>query len=173
MVISTKTAKHICNDTKFLDHQVFRQTGLGKRCRPRSDCSSRSSLTRVFTVRYSICIFLTKYSKVWPVCSNFRLITAKFYDVQKFRKFTVADPNHSDQSLYCCIIWLCLYCHMSRVVRKPAFCIYAKTKAQISFAVIAKLISAFVFALRIVQFLYYLNPKFQASSHFVWLYSPV
>ena len=49
----------------------------------------------------------------------------------------------------------------------------AKTKTQISFAVIAKLISAFVFAIRIVQSLYYLNPKFQASSHFLWLYSPV
>ena len=35
------------------------------------------------------------------------------------------------------------------------------------------LISAFVFATRIVQFLYYLNPKFQASSHLMWLYSPV
>ena len=36
-----------------------------------------------------------------------------------------------------------------------------------------KLISAFVFATRIVQFLFYLNPKFQASSSFLSLYSPV
>ena len=35
----------------------------------------------------------------------------------------------------------------------------------------AKLISAFVFATRIVQFLFYLNPKFQASSSFLCLYS--
>ena len=41
---------------------------------------------------------------------------------------------------------------------------YAKTKAQISFAVTAKLISAFVFATWIVHFLFFLNPKFQASS---------
>ena len=47
---------------------------------------------------------------------------------------------------------------------------YAKTKAQISFAVTAKLISAFVFATQIVQFLFYLNPKFQASSSFLCLY---
>ena len=46
-------------------------------------------------------------------------------------------------------------------------------KTQISFAVTAKLISAFVFATRIVQSLYYLNPKFQASSHLLWLYSLV
>ena len=35
---------------------------------------------------------------------------------------------------------------------------------QISFGVTAKLISAFVFATGIVQFLFYLNKKFQASS---------
>ena len=43
---------------------------------------------------------------------------------------------------------------------------YGKTKTQIGFAVTAKLISAFVFATRIVQSLYYLNPKFQASDIF-------
>ena len=37
----------------------------------------------------------------------------------------------------------------------------------------AKLISAFVFATRIVQFLFYLNPKFQASSSFLCLYRSV
>ena len=40
-------------------------------------------------------------------------------------------------------------------------------------SVTAKLISAFVFATRIVRSLFYLNPKFQASSHLLWLYSPV
>ena len=48
---------------------------------------------------------------------------------------------------------------------------YAKTKAQISFAVTAKLISAFVFATWIVQFLYFLYPEFPASSHLLRLYS--
>ena len=62
--------------------------------------------------------------------------------------------------------------YLSRVVRKPHFA-YAKTKTQISFAVTAKLISAFVFATRIVQSLYFLHPKCQVSSHFLWLYSPV
>ena len=50
---------------------------------------------------------------------------------------------------------------------------YAKTKTQISIAVTAKLISAFVFATSIVQSLSFLNPKFQVSSHLLWLYSPV
>ena len=42
---------------------------------------------------------------------------------------------------------------------------YAKRKTQIGFAVTAKLISAFVFAIRIVQSLSYLKSKFQASSY--------
>ena len=41
---------------------------------------------------------------------------------------------------------------------------YAKTTA--------KLISAFIFAIRIVQSHYYPYPKFQASGHLLWLYSP-
>ena len=57
-------------------------------------------------------------------------------------------------------------------MRKPVFA-NAKTKSQISFAVTAKLISAFVFATRIVESLYFLHPKFQASSHLLWLYRPV
>ena len=61
---------------------------------------------------------------------------------------------------------------LSLDVRKPVFA-YAKTKTQISFAVTAKLISAFVFASRIVQPLYFLNPKFQVSSHLLLLYSLV
>ena len=64
------------------------------------------------------------------------------------------------------------FVHLSPVMRKPDFA-YAKTKTQISFAVTAKLISAFVFATQLVQSLYFLNPKFQASSHRPWLYSPV
>ena len=50
---------------------------------------------------------------------------------------------------------------------------YAKTKTQISFAVNAKLIRAFVFAIQIVQSLFYLNPKFQASAHLLSLCSLV
>ena len=50
---------------------------------------------------------------------------------------------------------------------------YAKTKTQISFAVTAKLICAIVFAIRIEKSLYFLNRKFQTSSHLLWLYSLV
>ena len=48
-------------------------------------------------------------------------------------------------------------------MRKPAFCI-CETKTQIS---------AFVFATRIVQSLYFLNTKFQVPNNLLWLYSPV
>ena len=55
---------------------------------------------------------------------------------------------------------------------KPTVCICEK-KAQISFTVTAKLISAFVFATRIVQSLYFLNMKFHASNCLLLLCSPV
>ena len=53
--------------------------------------------------------------------------------------------------------------NLSRVVRIFA---YAKTKTQISFAVTAKLISAFVFATQLVQFLSFLNTKFKPLAIF-------
>ena len=58
-----------------------------------------------------------------------------------------------------------IYVYMSPIVRKWDYCL-CENKG-------AKLISAFVFATRIVQFLFYLNPKFQASSSFLYLYRPV
>ena len=60
---------------------------------------------------------------------------------------------------------LCIeHSYLSRDVRKPDICICKNKDAD---QLTAKLISAFVFATRIVQFLYYLNPKFQPSSHSV------
>ena len=50
---------------------------------------------------------------------------------------------------------------------------YVKTKAQISCTVTAQLISTFVFATLIVQFLSVLNPIYQASIHLLLLYSRV
>ena len=63
--------------------------------------------------------------------------------------------------------------HMSHIMRKPTFCIYAKTKTQISFTVTANLISAFGFATLIALFLYFLNPKFPAYGHLLCLCSSV
>ena len=67
-------------------------------------------------------------------------------------------------SSYSYILHLCII-DIGAATRRNRIFALAKTKTQISFAVISKLISAFVFATRIVQFLYFLNPKFQASSH--------
>ena len=52
---------------------------------------------------------------------------------------------------------------MSHRMGKPTICI-GENKG----AVTAKLISAFVFATRIVQFLYFLNPKFPVSPADLW-----
>ena len=57
-------------------------------------------------------------------------------------------------------------------MRKPAFCICVKKDAN-QLRVTTKLIRVFVFATQIVQFIYFLNRKFQASSHLRLLYSPV
>ena len=59
-------------------------------------------------------------------------------------------------------------------MRKPDFCLGENKGAdQLRGNREADLISAFVFATRIVQFLFYLNPKFQASSLLLSLYRPV
>ena len=50
---------------------------------------------------------------------------------------------------------------------------YAQTGTRFGCALTAQLISAFVFAARILQVLYFLNLKFQASGHLLWLHSPV
>ena len=58
-------------------------------------------------------------------------------------------------------------------MRKPAFCICENKDAD-QLRGNRELISAFVFATRIVQqSLYFLNPKFQVSSHLLSLYSLV
>ena len=61
--------------------------------------------------------------------------------------------------------------HMSFVVRKPAFCIRENKDAdQLRGNREADQRLCFRY---IVQFLYFLNPKFQASNHLMWLYSLV
>ena len=57
-------------------------------------------------------------------------------------------------------------------MRKPAFCI-CKNKDFDQLLVTMQLISAFVWATYIVQFLYILNLKFQAFSYHLCLHSPV
>ena len=70
-------------------------------------------------------------------------------------------------------IGLCLEIDkMSRDVRKPDFCICENKDAD-QLRGNREADHVFVFAIRIVQSLYYLNPKFQFSSHLLWLYSPV
>ena len=76
----------------------------------------------------------------------------------------VIEQRHSDASSAC---QMQSFDQMSRLMGKPTIC-KGENKDQISFAV-----SAFVFATRIVQFLFYLNPKFQGPSSFLCLYRPV
>ena len=61
-----------------------------------------------------------------------------------------------------CIIWASFW--ENRIFA------HAKTKQQISCAVTAQLISDLVFAAWIVRSLFFLNSKFQASCHLLWLH---
>ena len=64
--------------------------------------------------------------------------------------------------------------HMSRLMGKPTICIGENKDAdQLRGNREADQLGAFVFATRVVQFLFYLNPKFQDSSSFLCLYRPV
>ena len=66
-------------------------------------------------------------------------------------------------------IFLEIHVHEPRHEKTCFLHIYAKTKVQISCAATVQMISAAL----IVKSLYFLNPKFQASDHHLWLYSPV
>ena len=62
-------------------------------------------------------------------------------------------------------------------MRRPAFCLCENRDAdrlrgnrEADQRVTAELVGAFVFATRIVQSLYFLNPKFQASNHLLSQY---
>ena len=68
-------------------------------------------------------------------------------------------------------IWL--YGEISEPRHEKTGFLHMRKQTHISFAETANLISAFVFASQIVQSIYFLNPKFQASNHFLQLYSLV
>ena len=89
-----------------------------------------------------------------------------FIEVERFYCLCLDNKGADQQRGYCDIfIWAASWENQQSA--------YAKTKTQISFAVTAKQISIFVFANWIVQYLYFLNTKFQASSHLQWLHSLV
>ena len=59
---------------------------------------------------------------------------------------------------------------ISGLMRKPTFCI-CETKGSGQLRSNCELISTFVFAIGVVQFFYFLNPKFPLTSHLLPLYS--
>ena len=93
----------------------------------------------------------TFFNTHWIRCHRARLLNSHHFFAYKFK------------GIY----------YLSRVVRKLAFRICQKIKTQISCAVTTQLLSPFVFAIQIVQFLHFLNLKFQAPSHLLRLYSPI
>ena len=94
----------------------------------------------------------------------------KFIFHTKMNWFTVVrvtEYNYQANSLY-----VHQYKDMSLVVRKPAFCICENKDAD-QLRGNREADQRLCFRYHIVQSLYFLNPKFQASSHLLWLYSLV
>ena len=88
---------------------------------------------------------------------------------------TVLCTNQKKNKILCSLKYFeqCIFIgYLSHLMGKPTICI-GENKGADQLCGNRELISAFVFATRIVQFLFYLNPKFQASSSFLCLYRPV
>ena len=64
-------------------------TGLGKQCKPRSDCSLEQSDQGLHCLLFYLHPF-DKISICLPSCLNFRMITTKLSGVQKLRTFMVS-----------------------------------------------------------------------------------
>ena len=95
----------------------------------------------------------------------------------KCHVWVIIYPNHTIpwQPIFfstnnCQMIFFSCHRTTSRIMRKPTFSI-CENKGADSLAVTVKLINAFVFPTQIVQFVYFLNPKFPVSSHLLCLYS--
>ena len=110
-------------------------------------------------------------TKIFNACNGNVCHCFYFYSLTyKPNMSFISKENEWNESVYS----ICLFSHLKRIdhqhTNEPP---RGKTNNLQPQSVTAKLISAFVFATRIVQFLFYLNPKLQASSSFLRLYSPV
>ena len=88
-----------------------------------------------------ICVFVFAYAKCW-----FSHDAAHTFFQFHHSAYALSNPKLNALSKIIASRFSLV--KMSRVVRKPFFA-YSKTKTQISFAVTAKLINAFVFATQI------------------------
>ena len=79
--------------------------------------------------------------------------------------------KRSDGLVHISQVW-CNFWYMSIVVRKQAFCM-CKIKDPDQFCGSWQADQHLYFRSRILKSLYFLNPKFQASTSLLWLYSPV
>ena len=68
--------------------------------------------------------------------------------------------------------WIILALNEPRRERKPPFCICENKDAD-QLRGNREADQRLVFATRIIESLYFLNPKLQASSHLLWVHSPV
>ena len=113
----------------------------------------------IFIIKQAICV---NPGQPWnPEFNLIRIFTGYIKDLLNYplpaRRCLMSDYEEIQSSLISMSDVLSCLC-------SDSIGVYAKTKAHISCAMTYQLISAFVFATRIIQFLFYLYPKFEASS---------
>ena len=115
-------------------------------------------------LEYHVNVFWCEVYQAWPENSPAHVMVTpdKLHIKGMHMVFLLKHPSHTQDRAKVVLKWAASWENQQSE--------YAKTKTQISFAVIVKLISAFVFATWIVQSLYFLNTKFQASSHLQWMH---
>ena len=108
-----------------------------------------------------------QYMKQIMFNSHYRSLTST---TNHHRNITISGKHDGEtmKRVHCC-----KYQHCNLDLKKTTACIEPRREKTVFAYVTAKLISAFVFETRIKQSLFFLNPKFQASSHLLWLHSPV
>ena len=106
-------------------------------------------------------IDIERSSKMAYICRNSRGIK---------RMTVISVGNHFNNSKKSDEAHVNLHYKMSLVLRKLTFLHMLKQRRR---SATAQLVGAFVFTAYIVRLLLFLNPNFQASSHLLWLYSPI
>ena len=83
------------NGPKFSKRQALANSADPEQTAPRGAVCSGSlgavcSGSALFAIPFAFFYEIPLYLMVWPLCLNFRLITARFSGVRKFRNFTVS-----------------------------------------------------------------------------------
>ena len=116
----------------------------------------RHSKIQIYLKRYKLaCMHIFKLCHSWHRKYDIRNVLVFIWVYSHTKYIYIYEPHHEKTA----------FLHMQKQRCRSA--------AQLISTVMAKLISALVFATWIVQYLYFLKLKFQVYRHLLWLYSLV